>query len=443
MIVGYILTLVVLLALSAFFSGTEIAYASASEVRLRRASEAADASGRGRKRAHWTLWIHTRDSEALTTILIGNNLVNTAASSVGTLLVLALLGNGYAWVATLGMTILTLVFGEITPKLIAKDNAEAFATAVSPILRGLMWVLRPLIWLVQAFVNGMTRLLRRGAEPEGPAVTEEVASALVDTAEDEGSIDEEAADLLQSALQFDALLAHEVITPRVDMIAIDIEDSLGDIIDAAIRAPYSRLPVCDGSKDNIIGILHVTRFLKRLLDDPTPDVRAMLLPACFVPGTAPLHSVFDTMRRQRVHLVIVCDEFGGTEGILTMEDILEELVGDIWDETDVIDDDLTPLPGGRFAANGDMRVKDLLDELDINAHNLDVESTTLGGWAAELLGHEPRPGESFHYGGLRLTVEAVHKRRVVRVMIAFETEAEALTLASGASPGPEETSKGA
>lgn len=422
MIISYIATIIVLLALSAFFSGTEIAYASASEVRLRRASESAGSAGVRGKRAKWTYWIFTHDNEALTTILIGNNLVNTAASSVGTLLVMTLLGNGYAWVATLGMTILTLIFGEITPKLIAKDNAESFATAVSPALRGLMWVLHPLVWLVQAFTRGMTKLLRRGAEPEGPAVTEEVASALVDTAEDEGAIDEEAADLLQSALTFDALLAYEVLTPRVDMVAVDIEDSLDDIIDAAVRAPYSRLPVYEGSKDSILGVLHVTRFLKHLLDDPAPDVRSMLLPACFVPGTAPLHSVFDTMRRQRVHLVIVCDEFGGTEGILTMEDILEELVGDIWDETDEIDDDLTLLPDGRFTANGDMRVKDLLDELDINAHNLDAESTTLGGWAAEMLGHEPRPGESFSYGGLLLTVEAVQKRRVVRVLIDLVPE---------------------
>lgn len=410
--IGNILGILLMLVLSACFSGTEIAYASSSELRLRQAA------ARGGRREERAYWIYEHYSDALTTLLLGNNLVNTAASSMATVLVISLLGNGYAWVATLGVTILVLIFGEITPKLIAKSMPEKTAIVASTPLRGLMWVFNPIVRLMQAFMNRVARLWRKGHEPS-PAVTEEEIEVILDTAEDEGAIDQSTTGLLQSALDFDDTLAYEVITPRVDMQALDIDDPIETIVEEALSSRHSRLPVYEESKDNIIGILHLSRFLKHLVDDPTPDIRGMLMPVCFVPHALPLPAVLRVMRQHRCHLVVVVDEFGGTLGILTMEDVLEELVGDIWDETDEIDATLSLLPDGRYEASGDLRVTDMLDALDKDDRDYAYESTTVGGWASEMLGETPNPGDHFDYDGLRVTVEAMRKRRVTRVSIGI------------------------
>lgn len=411
---GSFLAIIALILVSAFFSATEIAYASSSEVRLRLAAED------GNKRQTLTLWIYNHYEDALTTILLGNNLANIAISSIATMIVITLLGNGYAWVATALTTILVLIFGEIVPKVVAKQMPEQFATAVCTPLRALMWLLRPVVLVVRAIVRWISRLWT-GKGTAGPAVTEDDLEIMLDTAEDEGAIDELTSDLLQSALDFDDMLAYEIITPRVDMTAIDMEDTWDEIVETAIGSPYSRIPVYEGSKDSIIGVLHLSRFLKRLVDGNMghEDLRAMLMPVCFVPKTAILPSVLTTMRQQKCHLVVVSDEFGGTLGILTMEDILEELVGDIWDETDEVDEAFTLLPDGRYAASGDMRLHDFFDALDIDDRTFDHESTTVGGWAMEMLDGYPKAGDAFDFETLHVTVERVIKRRVMRVLVGI------------------------
>lgn len=403
--------IVVLIALSAFFSGTEMGYSSLNELRLRRA---ADNGGKREKMAHW---IHAHYDDALNTLLIGNNLVNTATSSLATVIVITLLGNGYAWLATLATTILVLIFGEILPKTLAKSAPETVAIASAPILRGLMWVLKPIVFVVQLLVRGISKLWK-GKNITRTGVTEDDLEVLFDTAEDEGSIDSNTTELLQSALDFDDVMAYEIVTPRVDMLAVSIDDPISKVISTAIDAPYSRLPVYEESKDNIIGILHVPRFLKHVIDDPNPDLQSMLMPACYVPHTAVLPAVLSTMRQQHCHMVVVADEFGGTLGILTMEDVLEELVGDIWDETDEINAEFALLPDGRYEASGDMRIADLLDTLDIDDRDFPYESTTLGGWASEMLGTSPKLDSSFTYKNLCISVAKLHKRRVTKVMIS-------------------------
>lgn len=409
--IASLLLILLMVVLSAFFSGTEIAYASSAELRLRNAS-----NGGGRA-AGWAYWIYRHYDGALTTILIGNNLVNTATSSLATVVVITLLGSEYAWVATLLTTVLILIFGEILPKLIGKAHPERVAIASAPPLRGLMWLLHPVVVVVQLFVRGVSRLWR-GKAATGPSVTEEEIEVILDTAEDEGAIDEQTTDLLQSALEFNDVKAYEIITPRVDMTGIDIDAPMDEIERTVLGSAYSRIPVFEESKDNVIGVLHVSRFLKRMLEEPDVDIRAMLMPACFISPTAPLPAVLSVMRQHKCHLVIVTDEYGGTQGILTMEDVLEELVGDIWDETDEIDDALTLLPDGQYAASGDLRLADLFDALDMDMRDFPYDSTTLGGWANEMIGETPRAGSSFTYGNVHFQVEEMQKRRVRKVKIA-------------------------
>lgn len=411
---GFALSIVALLALSAFFSGSEMSYASANELRLRNAAQ------QGGRRQRLAFWIYEHYDMALTTVLVGNNLVNTAATSLATVMVLTLLGEGYAWVATVLMTLLLLIFGEIVPKVVAKEIPERFATAVSLPLRALMWITHPLARLVNAIVRGLSSLWK-GRITTGPAVTEEDLEILFDTAEDEGSLAENTSELLQSALDFDDRMAYEILTPRVDMLAIDVDDPMERIIATAVSSHYSRLPVYEGDKDNVIGVLHVTRFLKQIIDAPPPeDLRPLLMPTCYVAHTALLPAVLSAMRQQKCHLVVICDEYGGTQGILTMEDVLEELVGDIWDETDEIRGELTLLPDGQWEASGDLHMHDLLESLALDERDFPFESSTLGGWAKEMLGATAQPGDMFAYQNLRVTIQSVRKHRVVKALIGIE-----------------------
>lgn len=405
--------IVVLIFFSAFFSSSESAYASCSELRLRRAAE-----NDGSRRSKWAYWIYMHYPDAVTTLLIGNNLVNTAASSLATLIVITALGSGYAWAATLVITVVTLIFGEIVPKVAAREMAESYATAVAPPLRALMLVTKPLAAAVGWFIGLIARHLPGGTR-QTDGVTEDDIEILLGTAESEGAIDVNTSNLLQSALDFDDVLAYQIITPRVDMLCVDIGDCAETIVAAVLTSHYSRLPVYEGSKDNIVGVLHLNRFMKSIVgrEATREDVEKALLPVYHVARTAPLPAVLATMRRQNCHLVVVCDEYGGTLGILTMEDILEELVGDIWDETDEIGRAITMLPDGRMEASGSIRLQDFFEALDMPFDDTGVESATLGGWAAERLGAYPREGEFFTLDGLRFTVGLVQKRRVMHVLV--------------------------
>ncbi len=409
-----VFAILALILTSAFFSGSEIAYTSASELRLRRASES------GGTLSKWAYAIHQDYDSALTTILIGNNLVNNAATSIATALVLSLLGDNYAWVATVVMTLLLLTFGEIVPKVVAKESAERFATLAAAPLKGLMFIAKPLAIAVGAFIRAVSRLWKN-TQAEGPSVTEDDLEIILDTVEDEGVIDEETTDLLQSALEFDDVSAFEIVTPRVDILAVDIEDDYDDILQTALRSPHSRIPVYEGSIDNVIGILHLNRLFKRMVDEPRPDLRALLMPANFVHKTMPLPDVLATMKARQAHMVIVGDEYGGTLGILTMEDVLEQLVGDIWDESDEIVDEFRELSPGRYEADGDMRIADFFAELDMDDRGFDNDNATLGGWTIEMLGGFPMVGDSFVYKDLTLTVQKIRKRRVTRLLVEART----------------------
>ena len=415
--------IVCLIVLSAFFSGSEISYSSANRLRLKSAADS------GKKSAKLAYAIYQAYDTALITILIGNNLVNIAASSLATVIAVSLLGDSGAWVATFVMTLLILTFGEIVPKIIAAQSADDFARAVSLPLSVLMTLLRPLTWLIAKLLAGFDRLWKKRL-PEGPSVTEDDLETILDTVEDEGVIDEDRCDLLQSALDFDEVLAYEIITPRVDMTAVDIDDPAEKNLSVILDSPFSRIPVYRDTVDNIIGVLHLNRVLKDLTEENEIDLRSLMMPAVFVYKTMPLPNVLQTMKRTKSHLVIVTDEYGGTMGVLSMEDVLEQLVGDIWDESDRVEDEVIDLGGGRYDVDADMRLADFFDEMNIDDRDLDDDSATLGGWAIEQLGHYPRTGDSFHYENLTITVKKRRKLRVIRLLVTVHPP-EAAAAASG------------
>jgi CBS domain containing-hemolysin-like protein len=399
-----------LLGLSAFFSGSEIAFAKANRMRLRAATE------EGSVLSKIAYYIYQSYDNALVTILIGNNLVNIAASSVATVIAIALMGDNGAWVATLAMTVLIIIFGEIVPKIVASQVPEGFARAVSIPLRALMTLLFPLVWVLSLLLKGVDRLLKKRVG-ETPSVTEEDLETILDTVEDEGVIDEDRADLLQSALDFDEVLAYEILTPRVDMVAIDIDDDKDEILRTIFDSPYSRIPIYRDTVDNVIGVLHLNRVFKALADGAEINLSQMMMPATFVYKTMALPDVLKVMKKRKSHLVVVTDEYGGTMGVLSMEDVLEQLVGDIWDESDEVDEEIVSLGGDRYDVDADMRIEDFFEELDIDDRDFDDDNTTIGGWAIEQLGRYPRVGDQFDYRNLTITVKKRRKLRVIRLLV--------------------------
>ena len=311
-IVWYFVALVVLIALSAFFSASEMSYSSANRLRLENAAED------GSRRAKTAVGILDHFDRTLSAILIGNNLVNIAASSLGSVIVILLAGEQWTWVSTVVLTLLVIIFGETMPKIVAKQNANGIALRNAYVIRALSVILYPVIWLVVGLVHLITRPLRGDTGDGDPeeAASQELQS-IIETAEDEDVLDEDRSELLRSALDFSDISASEAMTARVDMVAIDIDDDWDDIVRIIDDSSYSRLPVYSGSVDNIIGFLYLNRFFKAMMDGRPDDLRAQLIPPCFVYKTTRLPDVLAKLRREQKHLAVVTDEFGGTLGVIT------------------------------------------------------------------------------------------------------------------------------
>ena len=408
------LAIVLLILLSAFFSATEIAFASVNSARLKAMRQKKDTLA-----LSLAAKIVDDYENMLGAVLIGNNLVNIAASSIATLIVMDYLGAGYAWVATLVMTLLVLTFGEIIPKVLAKQFAESFSVAVAIPIYVLSVILRPITIIMMAFINLVSKLWQSSvADPD--AVSEDDFENIIDIVEEEGVLDEEQCDLLQNALDFDTVLAYEVVTPRVDMEAIDIHDPYEKNVKKILDSTYSRLPVFEDTPDNIIGILHLNHFYKEYVSNERVNIRSLLLPVTYVHKTMPLPDVLEKMKDSKSHMVVVLDEYGGTMGILTMEDVLEQLVGEIWDETDEIEREFVCIDDTHFEADGDMRIYDFFDEFDIDIdedENFEYDDSTVGGWTMTMLDGEASKGDSFTYKNLKITVIKAEEHRVWRVAV--------------------------
>jgi CBS domain containing-hemolysin-like protein len=407
----YLAGILLCVILSGFFSGSEMAYSSCSSLRLEHLRDD------GSKRAGVAARIADRFDDALSAILIGNNLVNIAASSLGAVLVVHLTGgDSKVWLATLIITVVIIIFGETIPKITCKKNANRVAVRYAYPVRALMLILKPLVWLVVKAVGLLTRSLKGEEDEDAEEAVEELQS-IIETAEDEEVLDEDQSELVQAAIEFDQISASEVMTARVDVCAIDIEDDWEEILSLVEEAPYSRLPVYEGSIDNIIGVLYLNHFLKAMTDDGRADIRSLLMPPCYVYKTMKLPAVLSTLRKARQHLAIVSDEYGGTLGVLSMEDVLETIVGDIWDETDTVEQEVVLRSEGEYELDGDMVLTDFLELLGIDEDSFEAESETVGGWTVESFGVFPQVGDSFRFENWEVTVLAMDGRRVEKVLV--------------------------
>ena len=402
-----ILAIVVCILLSAFFSAAEMSYSSANRVRIENRAED------GQNSAKRALNILRRYDDMISTILVGNNLVNIAASSLGSVVVIILIGESYTWISTVVITVLVVIFGETIPKIIAKKKANGLALAFSVPLRALMILLYPVTFVVVKLVELLTKSMKGDRDEETDAADE--LHTIIETAENEAVIDGDSSELVSAAIDFEDVSASEVMTARVDLVAVDIDDDWEEIKELIINAPFSRIPVYEDSIDNVIGILSVKHFLKRLIDEDSFDIREMLMPPFFVYKTMKLPAVLDMVRRQQQHLVIVTDEYGGTLGAVSLEDVMEELVGEIWDEKDVIEEEIIEKKENTFIIDGDMPISDFVELMEWDEDDFEFESETVGGWCIEIAGGFPSAGQEFSYKDAQIRILEADERRVLEI----------------------------
>lgn len=401
-----IIILGVLILCSAYFSATETAFSSMSRIRMKTMAETS-------KRAALTLQISENYDKLLSTILVGNNLVNIAATALATTLFVRHFGDIGPTLSTVVMTVAVLIFGEVSPKSLAKDSPERFAMFSAPIIRILMFVLTP----INAFFSGWKKMLSRlFKSPEDPGITEEELLTLVEEAESDGGINANEGELLRSAIEFYDIDAADILIPRVDVEAVDIEDSREEIRKVFIESSFSRLPVYRDSIDNIVGILNQKDFY-----DPRNDgksIEEMITTPLFVTPGIKTFQLFSLLQKSRSHMAIVVDEYGGTEGIVTLEDILEELVGEIWDEHDEVVEEINPISENEYKVLCTADLEDLFDLLGIDQ---EPEFPTVSGWVINHFGRIPDTGDQFTDGDLTVIVTKCEGPRVVEVKIIKAT----------------------
>ena len=417
------LVIFAMICLSAYFSASEIAFNTSNKMRLRRAAEG------GSTTAKIAYGITEKFTVALSAILIGNNLANIAVSTCSTLIVMDLFVNNVELASTLVtilVTVVILIFGEILPKILSKQNADVVVRIIAIPTRVLTIILIPFVGIVMALLFVLRKIWGSDHKNDEPTVTEEELVSIIDTVEEEGVIDEEQGELLQSTLEFHDTTIEKIMTPRIDMTALDIEDEeekLAELL--SDTAQFSRLPVYEESIDNIIGVLSLTRYYKATLDQEKPDIRSLMMKPCKLHKTMKLPAALSKLREAKMHLAIVIDEFGGTLGVVTMEDILEELVGDIWDDTDVIVTECYATGENTYEVIGDMSIDDCFEEIDfVRPEDFSCEYSTMGGWAIEMLEADPHIGDSFRYENLFVIVAQMDEERVTKLTILVEQKQE-------------------
>lgn len=414
-----IFLIVILIMCSAFFSATETSLNSANKIRLKNMAD------NGSHAAQRTLNILAKYDKALTTILIGNNIVNIACSSIATILAINLVGEKYgSLVSTIATTIIVLIFGEVMPKSIAKDFAEPVAMFASGIISFLMVIFTPFSAFFILLKKGMSKIFHR---KESVSMTEEELKVMIDEIEDEGVLETQESDLVRSALEFDEITVDEIITPRVRITAVEVGENIDDVRKKFLQEEYSRMPVYERTLDNIIGIITEKEFFKQYEKSSDFTIRSIMQETIYLPQMQKLSEVFRTMQKQKCHMSVVLDQHGGTLGIVTMEDILEELVGEIWDESDEVKSPVTVVGNNIFEVYGDVSLNSLrrfLESRDIPA-DIESEAHTVAGWVLGLFGSIPKSGDVISSGCFTVTVLEAAELRVNRVRIEIRnTESE-------------------
>lgn len=395
--------LIICIILSAVFSSSETALSTVNRIRLK-----SDAQ-QGNKKAGRVLRLYQNYNRSLTGILIGNNLVNIMASTVGTVIFTSYFGSAGPGVATVFLTLVLLIFGEVMPKSYAKDHADKLTRQFSGFLHGVIFIFTPFIF----FFDGLKKLMEKFSKKDSaPSVTEQELKVMIHEIEDEGVLEDREGELVRSALDFDETTVDEAMTPRVDIVSIEKNADVEEIKNVFFEYHYSRLPVYEKDVDNIVGILYEKDFFKAYLQETPFSVESLMQTAMFVPPQMKISELLKKIQAANVHMAIVVDSYGGVEGMITLEDIVEELVGEIYDEYDVVSPEVQKISPDTYRVRADMGVDDMMEKIGYAPKNLESESNTVGGWLLENFGKVPKVGNSFEFENLVIKVTQMKGKRI-------------------------------
>ena len=412
----YIIAIVILTLFSGLFSATETAYSSSSKIRLK------NMANDGKTKASSVLVILDDFDKFLTSVLIGNNIVNIASATISTLLFSLILKGGKGpTVSTIVVTVITLLFGEIAPKSLAKQAPEKFACATVGVVNFFEFVFTPLTivlkgctWLVNHFAH---------IEQDEGDISDELIT-MVDEAEKDGNLEEHESDLISAAIEFNDLDVKDVLTPRVDIVAVNIASSHEQIEKAFRFNSFSRLPVYENTVDNIVGVIHEKDFYELMYHNNKGPIRRIIKPVIYTSPNTQISTCMKQLQAAKLHMAVVLDEYGGTEGIITLEDIIEELVGEIWDEHDVVEDFYTKVDDYTWMVKGDAEIDDLIDRFGVEEEDEEFDFITVSGWAIAELHHIPKVNEEFDYKNLHVTITKADQRKVLEVKVEIQKEEE-------------------
>ncbi len=406
---GKIIFVVAMMVFSALFSSTETAYSSVNKLRLK------NYEAQGNKKASKALILANKFDEVLTAVLIGNNIVNIACSSVSTIIFINIFGSKGAGISTAVITVLVLIFCEVLPKSYAKKNAEKLALMFASPLSVLVAVLKPAV----ICFNKLSSIVAK--ETDNPSVTEDELKYMIDEIEEQGVIEEQESELVKSALEFDEITVNEILIPRVKVVGIEANSTIDEIKGIFSEEMYSRLPVYEKSLDNIVGIITNKAFFKMLVEKKN-DISGIIQDVPFIADSKLISEAMKDMQRSKVHLAVVTDQYGGTKGIITLEDIIEELVGEIYDEDDEIVTNIFRIAENKYEVAGDMSVSELLEKLELDEDMIHTDYTSVGGWVTDVMERIPDENETAETGIFRLKASKVTDQTVEKVIIEILNE---------------------
>ena len=403
-IIPNIVIIIMLLVLSALFSSCETAFSSVNKIRLK------NYAAKGDKRAEKALKISNKFEDALTAILIGNNIVNILSTSISTVLFTQILGPGGVGAATVVMTVLVLVFGEITPKSFAKNHAEQCALMFAEPLSAFMIVLKPVVMVFKV----IQKLFK--PKTEQPSVTEDELKYIIDEIEEQGVLEEQESDLVRSALEFDEITVDEILIPRVNVIAIEKNTPFNEIKEKFLTDMYSRLPVYEKNIDNIIGVITNKSFF-RLMNENKENISDIIQEIIHISDLKLISEALKEMQKSKMHMAVVMDQYGGTKGIITLEDIIEELVGEIYDENDEIIAHFVKTGDNEYEVSGELSISDMLENLDMPEDKIECSGNSVGGWIMELLGHVAVENETVQSDIFKMTVLSMEDQKILKIRL--------------------------
>ena len=406
--------LFILVILSATFSATETAYTGANKIKLKKAAED------GNKKARKALRLLENYDRLLTTILVGNNLVNILASSLCTFIFTQKFGSIGVAYATAFMLIVILAVGEITPKSLAKANAERFAIRMSGPLSIIIKIFLPITWVFERFTGSVAKHTPSDSE-NSPTLTEEELRIMVDEIEEEGEIETAESDLIKSAMEFDDKSVSEILTPRVDIVAVDKTATMDELKEVFLHSGYSRIPVYNETIDTIVGVVYSKDFYTKYFQaEKDQRIGDLIRRVRFIPESTTVAKALSEIQRSSVQMLVVIDDYGGTVGIVALEDVLEELVGEIWDESDKVELDIVRDTDGGYTVLGDANINDLMEVLERKFDLEEYDGSTVGGFIQYKLQKMPITGDKLVVKGITMIVTSVRNRRVKLVKVIAE-----------------------